>query len=888
MIILNFCQFIIILMESKSIGINFNLIFKVSAEKDLKKIKKLDFYSKSNKIKKIENLEDCVQLEELNLSYNYISKIENLSTLINLKTLDLSENSIKKIENLNNLGSLEHLNLSGNLIKEIDKENIVGLTSLSFLNLSKNKIARMTEFGNLKVLKNLENLCAAGNLIKKNDLQEFISTKIHTLKFLDGNPVCYNPPENPSIWVLKENLKEYKQDLLEKSKVLKSLKKQSGNTINQIKSLQKAGPDKEYMKELLNKADALNATSLSLQQTMTENRDILKGYTKTLESLKTSEKRTKTPEEVKLISDIKSIKEYIEELEAQYGIVLEELELVAGEITKIDDIINNTPKFKSNELNELEILNANINKSIENTRNEIEDIKDKIEECYRLMGTKDDAREFFKVMDDIWKKLTDEVWVEESDDLVKDLKVWGARICEIIDKERSELALANANVIEENKKLQQELLNVSNSLKIETETRIKKEKEALSQKLQLETQIKTLEQIPQTSNLHDNQAQNIEYESLETLVSERLSELKQIEQIIHQKSLVLLKLEQSNEKISTEPQKHKNPEVYITDNDTADKFINKLSQIFNIPKDINLISQKIEDFYVSFGEFDEKCLKLKRKKKELIESFQAKNLEIQQKIKNINNDRAEINKEKAEVEKYKTGLDSLKKEKTRLKTQIKQSELVVAALSKEKNDLENEKIKLSCHIDALKETYQLYEDKNYRLISEYQKIKNLNNTESQKVLSFQNEIKQNKKNLKNYKTTEKKSDLSAKNKLMEYEFNDIDEQTHKGQQYLAKLICEIDKKKNQLSEIKRETDFVEEKYKKLSTELKSGEDHAYEIDSINKHLINSVKTKQNQLQVLENEIKDKMYQLERIQMHYRSTGSDITRKQSQNSGNFPY
>ena len=104
-------------MDNKALGITPALIHKLSGELETWKITRLDFYSKSSKIKKIEYLDDCTNLQELNLSYNYITKIENLHRLHKLKTLDLSENSIKKLENLNFLVALEHLNLAGNLLK---------------------------------------------------------------------------------------------------------------------------------------------------------------------------------------------------------------------------------------------------------------------------------------------------------------------------------------------------------------------------------------------------------------------------------------------------------------------------------------------------------------------------------------------------------------------------------------------------------------------------------------------------------------------------------------------------------------------------------------------------------------------------------------------------
>ena len=54
-------------------------------------------------IKKIEGLEGCPFLEELELYDNRIITIENIQHLKNLKILDLSYNVIKKIEGLDQL-----------------------------------------------------------------------------------------------------------------------------------------------------------------------------------------------------------------------------------------------------------------------------------------------------------------------------------------------------------------------------------------------------------------------------------------------------------------------------------------------------------------------------------------------------------------------------------------------------------------------------------------------------------------------------------------------------------------------------------------------------------------------------------------------------------------
>ena len=388
-------------MENKSTGITENLIIKVTGEKDFKKIQRLDFYSKSNKLKKIDNLYECFNLQELNLSYNYISKIENLDTLGKLKTLDISENSIKRLENLNSLESLEILNLAGNLIKEIPKPSISGLKSLCFFNISKNKISRISEFANLEVLPSLESLNSAGNLVKQADLKEFIPICLAHLKLLDGETVCHNPSQNASVWVIKENLKDLKQELIETSKEIKKIRKELGIVQEKILMIEKSAPDKKYMKELLDRADVLHNTSINLQKTMTDKRDQLEKSTQRLQNIKNEEKNSGNyiVEEIRLLDEIKLLKEQIEELESQYAVVLEELEKIAEEITNIDNVINNTPKFKNTELSSIETQRKDLIKLLENKQKNIESLKEKIDECNELLGTTVEDREFRKIMD---------------------------------------------------------------------------------------------------------------------------------------------------------------------------------------------------------------------------------------------------------------------------------------------------------------------------------------------------------------------------------------------------------------------------------------------------------------------------------------------------------
>ena len=76
---------------------------------------------RKNLVKKIEGIENCTQLVELELYDNRISKLENLTPLTNLVILDMAFNTIKEITpgSLDTLVNLKKIYLSANKIKKI-------------------------------------------------------------------------------------------------------------------------------------------------------------------------------------------------------------------------------------------------------------------------------------------------------------------------------------------------------------------------------------------------------------------------------------------------------------------------------------------------------------------------------------------------------------------------------------------------------------------------------------------------------------------------------------------------------------------------------------------------------------------------------------------------
>lgn len=96
------------------------------------------FYALDNRIERIEGLEYCQRLKNLNLAHNNIKKIEGLDNLP-LVTLDLRSNQIKKIEGLDGLKFLRTLTLAENYLRSL-KGIPQNLEFLENLDVENNKV----------------------------------------------------------------------------------------------------------------------------------------------------------------------------------------------------------------------------------------------------------------------------------------------------------------------------------------------------------------------------------------------------------------------------------------------------------------------------------------------------------------------------------------------------------------------------------------------------------------------------------------------------------------------------------------------------------------------------------------------------------------------------
>ncbi len=161
-------------------------------------------------------IEKLINLEYLNLSFNFISNITLLSNLTNLIYLNLNKNCISDISPLTRLKNLTDLSLCDNEISNVSTlENITGLT---FLSLKSNEIndisplANLTQLIELKLdnnrINNVHPLANLTNLmyldLERNEIRDISPlanlTNLLELK-LNGNPIS----EEDKTW-LKQKL----------------------------------------------------------------------------------------------------------------------------------------------------------------------------------------------------------------------------------------------------------------------------------------------------------------------------------------------------------------------------------------------------------------------------------------------------------------------------------------------------------------------------------------------------------------------------------------------------------------------------------------------------------------------------------------------------------
>ena len=181
-------------------------------------------YLESNGLKKIENLEPCVELRCLYLQQNLISTVENISHLKNLVTLDLSNNCIQTLSNLRELKGLQTLNASKNAMTT--NEDIAELSHCPVLNnvdLSGCKLDCPEGFVDVfKPMVKLNALKVTGNPVisKLRSFRKTMITQLPQLAYLD-RPIFEAESVGAKAWaeggaeaevLAKENYKNKKHE----------------------------------------------------------------------------------------------------------------------------------------------------------------------------------------------------------------------------------------------------------------------------------------------------------------------------------------------------------------------------------------------------------------------------------------------------------------------------------------------------------------------------------------------------------------------------------------------------------------------------------------------------------------------------------------------------
>ncbi|XP_062938195.1 centriolin isoform X2 [Cynocephalus volans] len=219
------------------------LIKKLTKQDNLAMVKSLNLsLSKDGgkKFRYIENLEKCIKLEVLNLSYNLIGKIEKVDKLLKLRELNLSYNKISKIEGIENMCNLQKLNLAGNEIERIPVWLGKKLKSLQVLNLKGNKISSLQDVSKLKPLQDLTSLLLLENpIVTLPHYLQFTIFHLRSLESLEGQPVTSQDRQEAFERFSLEEIERLERDLEKKMMETEELKSKQTRFLEEIKNQDK-------------------------------------------------------------------------------------------------------------------------------------------------------------------------------------------------------------------------------------------------------------------------------------------------------------------------------------------------------------------------------------------------------------------------------------------------------------------------------------------------------------------------------------------------------------------------------------------------------------------------------------------------------------------------
>nr|XP_060465539.1 centriolin [Panthera onca] len=219
------------------------LVKKLTKQDNLALVKSLNLSLAKDggkKFRYIENLEKCVKLEVLNLSYNIIGKIEKMDKLVKLRELNLSYNKICKIEGIENMHNLQKLNLAGNEIEHIPIWLGKKLKSLRILNLKGNKISSLQDVSKLKPLQDLTSLILLENpVVALPHYIQFTIFHLRSLESLEGQPVTTQDRQEAFERFSLEEVERLERDLEKKTTETEELRRAQTRFLEEIKSQDK-------------------------------------------------------------------------------------------------------------------------------------------------------------------------------------------------------------------------------------------------------------------------------------------------------------------------------------------------------------------------------------------------------------------------------------------------------------------------------------------------------------------------------------------------------------------------------------------------------------------------------------------------------------------------
>ncbi|XP_069760643.1 leucine-rich repeat-containing protein 61 isoform X3 [Narcine bancroftii] len=171
--------------EDETVKISVKLLKLISGEFDLESILFLKLTKMG--ICSLGCIDDCVNLERLDLSRNDISNLKPLASLRLLTVLNLSANRISNLDPLHACENLQSLNLAGNLISSFDA------------------LHSITDLKNLDTMRLKDTICSFSNPGERvsgrgSDLYQLCKNIDASLKEIDGS-VPIHAPLVPKKWV---------------------------------------------------------------------------------------------------------------------------------------------------------------------------------------------------------------------------------------------------------------------------------------------------------------------------------------------------------------------------------------------------------------------------------------------------------------------------------------------------------------------------------------------------------------------------------------------------------------------------------------------------------------------------------------------------------------